>query len=285
LAEAEAHRTELAVAAERHRIAREMHDIVAHSLSVIVIQADGGRYAATQDPAAAERALTTIAETGRAALADTRRILGLLRAETDGGERSPVPTTGTLADLVATVRSGGLDVTYVQTGSPRPLPPGVRLATYRICQESLTNVLRHGGAGAQTIVTQAWRETGLRLTVRNTPGARPLGGRSGDGAEGAVPSGDGCRGHGLIGMRERAEFFGGTVTAGPADDGGFRVQLDLPYPDPTLWHDATTGPADTEAAAAPAARTDADCPTASAAPTSAAAPATGTGPSPETGDV
>jgi signal transduction histidine kinase len=238
-AQAEAQRTESAVTAERQRIAREMHDIVAHSLSVIVIQADGGRYAAVHDPAAAARALATIAETGRSALADTRRILGLLRAESDAADRSPVPDSGTIADVVASVRAGGLDVLHIKTGAVRPLPPGVRLAMYRVCQESLTNVLKHAAPDAQVVITESYGDTGIRLTVHNTSGsARPS--ETGDGVRpvtGPPFTGETGRGHGLIGMRERAELFGGTVSAEPGAEGGFRVRLDLPYPDGHRWDD------------------------------------------------
>ncbi|MCL2848573.1 MAG: histidine kinase [Micrococcales bacterium] len=213
--------TELAVAAERNRIAREMHDIVAHSLSVIVIQADGGRLAAATDPDAAERALVTIAETGRAALADTRRILGLLRG-TDEAERAPLPQSGAVDELVATVRSAGLDVAHVQTGTPHLLPPGVGAAVHRIAQESLTNILKHGGTGTRALVSEVWHETGFRLVVTNTAG-------------GAVHARGSSPGHGLVGMTERAELFGGTLVAAPTDDGGFRVQVDLPYPDDDQW--------------------------------------------------
>ena len=236
-AQATAQTTELAVAAERNRIAREMHDIVAHSLSVIVIQADGGRLAAATDPEAAQRALATIAETGRAALADTRRILGLLRG-TDQAERSPVPESGSVDELVTTVRDAGLDVAHVQTGTPRHLPPAVGAAVHRIAQESLTNVLKHAGTGARAVVSEVWHDTGFRLVVTNTGGtvttATPRWGiaaatpRRGT----AVAPGPG---HGLVGMTERAELFGGTLAAAPTDDGGFRVQVDLPYPDDDQW--------------------------------------------------
>lgn len=225
--------TELAVAAERNRIAREMHDIVAHSLSVIVIQADGGRLAAATDPEAAQRALATIAETGRAALADTRRILGLLRGS-DQAERAPVPGSGSVDELVATVREAGLDVAHVQTGVPRPLPPAVGAAVHRIAQESLTNVLKHAGPGARTVVSEVWHDTGFRLVVTNTVGtavtSTPVRGTSVPGRAPIAPG----PGHGLVGMTERAELFGGTLVAAPTD-GGFRVQVDLPYPDDDQW--------------------------------------------------
>jgi signal transduction histidine kinase len=227
-AELLARQTELAVAAERNRIAREMHDVVAHSLSVIVLQADGGRYAAAADPEAAIRALATIAETGRAALADTRRILGLLRGD-DEAERAPVPEAGSIAELVAEMRSSGLDIAHVQTGLPRPLPPGAAVAAYRICQESLTNVLKHAGPGVRVTVSEAWGEAGLRLIVSNTPGTGALTRQAAPGHGFSGP------GHGLVGMRERAELFGGTLAAGVTEDGGYRVRLELPFPEGGEW--------------------------------------------------
>ncbi|MDR0417561.1 MAG: histidine kinase [Propionibacteriaceae bacterium] len=233
LAEAETRRTEAAVAAERQRIAREMHDIVAHSLSVIVVQADGGRYAAAHDPEAAARVLASIAETGRTALADTRRILGLLRDGADAADRSPLPATHTVADLVDAMRASGFDVVHVVTGSPRPLPPGLRLTVYRVCQESLTNVLKHAGPAAQVVVTESYRPRGLRLTVRNTPGAALAEAGPADGA--APPGAAAGSGHGLSGWRVRAVLGGGAVAAGPCSDGGFRVRLDLPYPEAGGW--------------------------------------------------
>ncbi|QIK85000.1 sensor histidine kinase [Sanguibacter sp. HDW7] len=235
----------IATAAERTRIAREMHDIVAHSLSVIIAQADGGRYVVRQDPAAGERVLGTIANTGRDALADMRRLLGVLRepdvarptaplpgggvgtpaagtpaagsaAGSPPGERNPQPATGDLEQLVAQVRATGLDVSFVRMGTPRALPPGVGLAVYRVCQESLTNVLKHAGPGPSVTVLASWGTTTFTLDVS-------------DDGRGASAGSDGA-GQGLLGMRERATMFGGTLTAGPRPGGGFRVHLELPLP-------------------------------------------------------
>jgi signal transduction histidine kinase len=249
----------IATSAERARIAREMHDIVAHSLSVIIAQADGGRYAAASDPAAAQRALTTVSETGRAALADMRRLLGVLRTEAPrpsgtpvagpgapraalpaadatpaGGappatlptlETTPQPDTADLETLVAQVRDSGLRVSLVRVGQARPLPPGAGLTVYRVCQEALTNVLKHAGPDPTVTVVVRWDATSLSLLVEDDgrgaaaepPGAAP--GRSG--------------GYGLLGMRERAALFGGRVTTGPRPGGGFRVHLTLPLPPAT----------------------------------------------------
>ncbi|PFG37565.1 signal transduction histidine kinase [Flavimobilis soli] len=236
---------QLATSAERTRIAREMHDIVAHSLSVIIAQADGGRYAAATDPDAAARTLGTIAETGRDALADMRRLLGVLRADDpsssagrlggqpglehtgpagtpapDGAERTPQPASGDLETLVEQVRASGVDVSYVRMGTPRQLPPGVGLSVYRVCQESLTNVLKHAGPSASVTVLLRWDATQLTLDVT-------------DDGRGAAAASDGA-GHGLVGMRERATMFGGSLSAGPRPGGGFRVHLELPVPPVTV---------------------------------------------------
>ena len=228
---------QIATAAERARIAREMHDIVAHSLSVIIAQADGGRYAAEQDATAAERSLTTIAETGRAALADMRRLLGVLRPPEPGsGERSPrttrPPATGDpgiadltpqpqvddVADLVAHVRASGVRASLVRMGMPRPLPPGTGLTVYRICQESLTNVLKHAGPEPTATVLLQWMPASLVLEVT-------------DDGRGAAAEADGA-GQGVLGMRERAAMLGGTLTVGPRPGGGYRVRAEIPIPTP-----------------------------------------------------
>jgi signal transduction histidine kinase len=215
---------QIATAAERARIAREMHDIVAHSLSVVIAQADGGRYAAQADPDAAGRALGTIGETGRAALADMRRLLGVLRD--DGGvgvldpaspaELVPQPAAQDIERLVESMRANGLAISLVRMGTPRPLPPGAGLTAYRICQESLTNVLKHAGPDPSVTVLVQWEPAALTLEVT-------------DDGRGAAAVSDGA-GHGLVGMRERAAMFGGTVSAGPRPGGGFRVRARLPLP-------------------------------------------------------
>ena len=238
----------LATAAERTRIAREMHDIVAHSLSVIIAQADGGRYVARQDQAAAERVLGTIAETGRDALADMRRLLGVLRPDVGsqapgsttsgalrtipgppsaisaapqpaapaGGERTPQPASGDLDGLIGQVRASGLRISLVRMGTARALPPGMGLAVYRICQESLTNILKHAGPDPSVTVLLRWEPEKVILDVS-------------DDGRGAAADSDGA-GHGLLGMGERATMFGGTLTSGPRPGGGFRVHLELPIP-------------------------------------------------------
>ena len=235
----------IATAAERTRIAREMHDIVAHSLSVVVAQADGGRYAAAADPEAATRALGTIAETGRAALADMRRLLGVLRepervpgsgaatgtpgllalpggpgvpadGATGAAPYTPQPAEHDLESLVEQVRSSGVRASLVRMGTPRRLPPGIGLTVYRICQEALTNVLKHGGPDVTVTVLAQWQAAALVLEIT-------------DDGRGAAADSDGA-GQGLLGMRERATMVGGTLSAGPRPGGGFRVRAELPLP-------------------------------------------------------
>lgn len=213
-------RTRLATATERARVAREMHDIVGHSLSVIITLADGGAYAAEHDPKRGKQALLLIGETGRRSLAELRRILGVLRQQDDETELRPQPGIADIDPLCARIRDAGTDVEYHTSGDVATLDQGVQLAAYRITQEALTNALRH--AGPRTRIRLALRadDDRLRITVRDS-------GR----ADGAGPPPDGPDpdepGHGLIGMRERAALFGGTVVAGPGADGGWTVEADL----------------------------------------------------------
>ena len=211
---------QIATAAERARIAREMHDIVAHSLSVVIAQADGGRYAAAGDPDAAVRALTTIGETGRAALADMRKILGVLRAPGDpagtASTTTPQPIDADLDALVEQVRDSGLPCSIVRMGRARPLPPGTGLTVYRLCQEALTNVLKHGGPQTTATVMLQWGSQQLAVQVDDT-------------GRGAAATTDGA-GHGILGMRERVELFAGTFEAGPKPGGGYRVRAVIPLP-------------------------------------------------------
>jgi signal transduction histidine kinase len=217
-------RVQLGVASERARIAREMHDIVAHSLSVIVAQADGGRYAAADDPEAAVRALGTIAETGRAALTDMRRLLGVLRTDPQEPNEQvvapgPVPTVADITSLVEQLRSGGMRVSFVRVGDPRALPPGAGLTLFRIAQESLTNVLKHAGPDPEVTLVLQWFPARVVLQVS-------------DDGRGAASNADGL-GQGVLGMCERAAMFGGEVSAGPRPGGGFQVYATLPAPGPT----------------------------------------------------
>lgn len=208
---------QIATAAERARIAREMHDIVAHSLSVIIAQADGGRYAAATSPEAATHALTTISETGRDALADMRRILGVLRSDgQDDAALTPQPAQADLDTLVAHVRDAGLAASLVRMGTARALPPGAGLTIYRIAQESLTNILKHAGPGAGATVLLQWTPASLVLQID-------------DDGRGAAATSDGA-GQGLLGMRERATMLGGSLAAGPRPGGGYRVRAEIPVP-------------------------------------------------------
>ena len=239
---------ELAAADERSHIAREMHDIVAHSLQVVISQADGARYAAAAKPALAVTALETIGQTGRSALADMRQLLGVLRETgetvagvpgvTDDDARRPAAVVASpdgrgtrlppgrrpqprLADLpapVETMRLSGLEVSLLETGTPRrALPAGGELAAYRIVQEALTNTLRHGGPDADAFVTLAWTARGLDLQIDD------------DGCGAAADPATRGSGQGLRGAAERTALFGGTLESGPRVGAGYRVSAHLPY--------------------------------------------------------
>lgn len=218
-ARAEAEREERArqaVREERARIAREMHDVLAHALAVIISQAQGGQYAARSDPARATETLATIAAAGRQALAETRGLLGLLRAETPatpGDGWAPQPTLGELPALLDRVRDAGLPVQSTEHGAAFPLGPAAELALYRLVQEALTNTLKHAGPGAEASVCFDWHDDGLALTVSDT-------GQGGTADTGA--------GRGVLGMRERLAVVGGSLAAGPGEAGGFVVRAWLP---------------------------------------------------------
>ena len=197
---------EIGAARERARIARELHDVVAHSLAVMVAQADGGRYAAAGDPDAARGALAQIAETGRDALAQMRRLLGVLRTGEEGGD---------LADLVRRLAGAGLPVELEVVGRTRDLPAEVLLCIHRVAQEALTNVLRHAESPRRVDVTLRYLDAEVELTVRD------------DGR--GITAGDG-QGHGLAGMRERVALSSGRLEAGPRAGGGYEVSARLPAP-------------------------------------------------------
>ncbi|WP_124055185.1 sensor histidine kinase [Arcanobacterium ihumii] len=207
--------SEIAVIEERTRIAREMHDIVAHTLSVVIAQADGGRYAAKSNPEVAQRALETISEMSRAALGDIRSIIGVLRDPNEShSPLKPQPVDDDLDQLVQKVRDSGVNISYLRLGTAFPLPVGLGNALYRICQEALTNSLKHAGPHAQITVILKWSSVAITLEILD------------DGRGAATP--DDGKGHGVIGMRERAALFGGTVEAGPRPEGGFRVRTLIP---------------------------------------------------------
>ena len=203
----------LASDAERMRIAREMHDIIAHSMSVIITQADGGRYAAARSPEAAVSALETIADTGREALGNLRGILGVLRESESGRKTAPMPAINDLGALADNVRSAGLDVTLNVLPDLPKLSPAAELAVYRVVQEALTNTLKHGGQDSHADVTIQAGDKALVAQIVST----------GHGEESAVPG----SGSGIQGMRERARVHNGTLTAEPTDT-GFFVQLTIP---------------------------------------------------------
>jgi signal transduction histidine kinase len=210
-------RSELAAATERTRVAREMHDIVGHSLSVIVTLADGGAYAADAAPERSKQALQLIGDTGRRSLGELRRMLGVLREQTDEPNLHPQPGIADLDPLCQRIRAAGPQIEYQSAGQLETLNLGVQLATYRIVQEALTNTLKH--AGPHTRVRLALRVDGtrLRIVVHDTG--------PGDDADRPVRAAE--PGHGLTGMRERAALYGGTVVAGPARNGGWNVAADL----------------------------------------------------------
>ncbi|OLT45495.1 hypothetical protein BJF85_18655 [Saccharomonospora sp. CUA-673] len=271
--------TRIAVAEERERIARELHDVVAHSVSVIVVHADGASYAVRKDPDLAERAIGTISETGRSALAELRGLLAILRDNRDEGEgsdsgsdgadsegsgggagsgsapaRTPQPTTADLDELADRMRGAGLLVRLETEGALDDLPAGVALGTYRIVQEALTNSLKHAGVGARTHVRVRRADEGAAVSIdveddgagrahpvlagradvdgTGAAGAGVAAGASGSGSSGAGAAGAAvpASGNGLIGMRERVNVHGGTLKAGPAPGGGWRVRAVLPVP-------------------------------------------------------
>ncbi|MFC8090210.1 sensor histidine kinase [Streptomyces sp. NPDC057301] len=212
----------VAVAAERARIARELHDVVAHNVSVMVVQADGAAYVLDSAPDQAKKALETISSTGRQALAEMRRLLGVLRTgeHQESGEYVPQPDVEQIDDLIQQCRSSGLPVDFKVEGTPRPLPSGVELTAYRIVQEALTNTRKHGGPNTGASVRLVYFDDGLGLLVEDDGKGAPHELYEDGGADGS--------GHGLIGMRERVGMVGGTLDAGPRPGGGFRISALLP---------------------------------------------------------
>ena len=198
-----------AVAEERVRIARELHDVVAHAISVIVLQARGARHA---EQAERDQALEAIESTGAEALTEMRRLLHMLRADDEELALAPQPSLDSLEQLVAQVRDAGLPVDLHVEGERRELPPGVDVSAYRIVQEALTNALKHAGP-ARAAVRIRYEPNGLELEVADT---------------GAGTVKDGAGGHGLVGMRERVALFGGELDSGPRREGGFAVRARLP---------------------------------------------------------
>jgi signal transduction histidine kinase len=204
---------------ERSRIARELHDVVAHHMSVIAIQAEAAPIKAPDDPEALKRELAEIRLTALEALTELRRILGVLRQSSDTAGTAPQPGLADVDTLVASSRAAGQQVTLTTAGRPRPIPPGLGLTAYRILQESLSNALRHA-PGAPVQVRLDYLDGELRLRVENEPAPQPP----------TAPRSRG--GHGLAGMRERVGTAGGSLTTGPTDTGGFLVAATLPLEQP-----------------------------------------------------
>lgn len=204
---------EIARGLERERIAREMHDVIAHSLSVMIALSEGARAAAPEHPENAQRAMERAADTGRRTLGEVRRMLGTVRGDDAPPERAPQPTISDLAALIADVQGAGLPVTVTTRGTPHA-DPSLELTVYRVVQESLTNTLRHGSRVSRARVALDWGDDAVTVTVSD---------------DGAVPSASSpAVGRGLIGMRERVALFGGELTAGPGPARGWKVSARIP---------------------------------------------------------
>ncbi|RSS27058.1 two-component sensor histidine kinase [Streptomyces sp. WAC05458] len=206
---------------ERTTIARELHDVVAHHMSVVAIQAEAAPYRVENPPPELERAFATIRENAVAALTELRRVLGVVRAEDYEAPDAPQPTLADLDALLGNVRDAGLSVDKAVTGAVRELPPGVELSAYRIVQEALSNSLRHA-PGATARVEVSYVLGGLGLRIVNGPMPEPSLVKPSPGA-----------GHGITGMRERVSMLNGEMTAGPTDDGGYEVAVFLPVTAPS----------------------------------------------------
>jgi signal transduction histidine kinase len=208
---------EALIGEERRRIARELHDVVAHSVSVMTVQAGGVRRLLRPDQEREREALLVVESTGREALTEMRRLLGMLR-KTEEAPLAPMPGLEGLGALVQQVRDAGLPVDFRVKGEPVPLPPGIDVSAYRIVQEALTNALKHAGE-ARAEVTLRYAQDVIEVEIVNDGTAD---------ANGAVP------GHGLVGMEERAALYGGKLEAGPRREGGFAVRAQLPVREPQL---------------------------------------------------
>ena len=218
------HSGERALLEERQRIARELHDVVAHHMSVIAIQAEAAPYKTADPPPELVESFVEIRASALAGLSELRRVLGVLR--TGGRDTAPQPGLAELDALLDSARSGGVSVTVTSSGNPVPLPDGVDLSAYRIVQEALSNAMRHA-PGSHVELRLAYLPDALALEICNDAALRavPVLVASGDRAAGGG-------GHGLVGMRERTAMLGGSLDAGPTGDGGFRVAAVLPVSPP-----------------------------------------------------
>ncbi len=208
--------TEQAVADERVRIARELHDVVAHRVSMMTVQANAARVVAASDPERAERSMKSVTEAGKQAMSELRHLVDVLRPEPNGRPEAPQPGPDDIDALISGVSDTGMTVIYQITGHPRPLPTAVGLSVYRIVQEALTNALKHAGPTASVAVTLDHSADEIVVTVVDDgPGAAT--------SRNAAPIG-----HGIIGMKERVALFGGQLEAGPREGGGFRVAATIP---------------------------------------------------------
>jgi signal transduction histidine kinase len=215
LAEHEAQwRADAAVAEERLRIARELHDVVSHGISVMTLHAGGVRRLLAPEQVREREVLEAVERTGRESLAEMQRMLGVLRGPAETAEAAVTPGLADLDPLLDAARSAGLVTTLTVSGEVRPLPPGLDLAAYRIVQEAVTNVLRHARARSLACTVE---HRGSEVVVSVTD-------------DGAGPDDGAGGGHGLVGMRERAALYGGAVEAGPRPEGGFAVRAVLPVP-------------------------------------------------------
>jgi signal transduction histidine kinase len=214
-----------AIEAERARIAGELHDVVTHNVSVMVVQAGAARLAVTSSPDEATEALRAVEDSGRTAIGELRNLLGVLSPADDHAPLRPQPGLGELDELISRVAAAGLSVDLHIEGSPRPLPPGADLAAYRVVQEALTNVLRHAGRAATSVLVN-WGED-LVITVSNTGGAALRVGTAGGCGESA-PRASTEPGRGLLGLQERLSLYGGELAAGPRPGGGWQVRAVMP---------------------------------------------------------
>jgi signal transduction histidine kinase len=231
-ADLERQRAARLLAEERLRIAQELHDVVAHSMSVIAVQAGVGAHVLDARPDQARVALEAISATSRGTLAEMRRLLGVLRDSDGERAHAPAPGLGDLPRLVDDVRAAGVPVTLDVDGASTCVNAGVELSAYRVVQEALTNVIKHAGTPSRVTVTVRHLPGSLSVEVVDDGRGAAVAGPNGFSGDGS-PADDGARepGHGLIGMRERVELWGGELSVGPVTGGGYRVAALLPYGD------------------------------------------------------